>query len=44
MFFRDKLKIRQILLKKSRNKERFEALFKRALNKEDQLNNENRQK
>ena len=41
MSFQNKWKIKQILLKQSRNKERFEVPFKCALNKEDQLNNEN---
>ena len=44
MSFQNKSKIKQILLKQSRNKERFEALFKCTLNKEDQLDNENIQK
>ena len=44
MSFRNKSKIKQIHLKSSRNRKRFEAPFKYALNKEDQLNNKNIQK
>ena len=41
MSSRNKSKMKQILLKQSRNKECFEALVKCAFNKEDQLNSIN---